>query len=207
MSTDTPVTDASSRAQLRGPFVVGVVAAIVCALPAIALNRWEVSLAEDQRLVPAVLHLRAATLLLPLVALAVVIAFVARRAWPAVRALPKSRRLAWIGGLAAMQIALLGASAYAHVVTQKNWLFGTPLPFAAQPSPDGRRTAYATQACLLGCSVDLHVREGASLTMRRVAVYPESRGDHARIVWVGDAPEVRGLTPSPGPPSLGGGWH
>jgi hypothetical protein len=207
MTTPTPATDLASTSLLQRPFVIGVVAAIVCALPALALNRWEVSLAEDRRLVPAVLYLRSATMVLPLLALVVVIGFVARRAWPAVRALPKPRRFAWIAGLAAMQLTLLCASAYAHIVTQKNWLFSTPLPFASVSSPDGQRTAYATQQCFLGCNVEVHVRDGSSLTMRRVHTYPHSRGEHARMVWVGDAPEVQGLTPSPSLGSFGGGWH
>jgi hypothetical protein len=206
MTTDAPL-DESTRADLRRPFVLGVGAALFCALPALALNRWEVSLDEAQRLVPVVLHLRSAALFLPLLPLVTVIAYVARRAWPAVRALPKPRRLAWIAGLAVMQLALLFASAYAHAITQKNWLFSTPLPFASMRSPDGRRTAYATQDCFLGCRVEVHVREGASLTMRRAASYPQSRGEHARIVWVDGSPEVRGLTASPSTGAIFGGWH
>jgi len=202
MTTETPATDPTSSSRLPRPFVVGVAAALVCALPALVLNRWEASLAGDERLVPEMVHLRTAALLLPLLALAVVVGFVARRAWPAVRALPKRRRVAWIAGLAAMQVALLCASAYAHVVTQKDWPFGAPLPFASSRSPDSLRTAYATQVCLLGCQVDVHVREGASLTMRLVHRYPDSRGEHARITWVGGAPEVQGLTAAPGLGSL-----
>jgi hypothetical protein len=207
MTTDPLAAEPSPSASLWRPFAVGVVAAIVCALPALALNRWEVSLADDRRLVPAVLMLRSAAMVLPLLALVAVIGFVARRAWTAVRALPKPRRIAWIAGLAAMELVLLCASAYAHIVTQKNWLFGTPLPFTSTRSPDGRRTAYATQECLLGCRVDVHVRDGASLTMRRVHTYPESRGERARIVWVGGVPEVRGLAGARGLGSLLRGWH
>lgn len=207
MTTDPPAPLPSHTQDLRRPFALGVVATIVCALPGIALNRWEASLDDTQRLVPAVVQVRDAAMFLPLLALVAVVWFVARRAWPAVRALPSSRRAAWLGGLAAMQLALLVASAYAHVLTQKNWLFRKPLPFASAPSPDGRRTAYATQDCLLGCNVEVHVREGSSLTMQRAVVYPQSRGDHARIAWVHGSPEVQGLTPAPAVGSIIGGWH
>lgn len=207
MTTDASASDDATRADLRRPFALGVGAALLCALPAIALNRWEASLDDGRRLVPAVIHLRNATLFLPLLAVAAVIWFVARRAWPAVRALPKPRRIGWLVGLAAMQLSLLVGSAYVHAATQKNWLFNTPLPFASLPSPDGRRTAYATQDCFLGCTVEVHVREGASLTMRRVAEHPQSRGDHARLVWIHGTPEVQGLTPAPSTGAIFGGWH
>lgn len=207
MTNDPSAVGDATRADLRRPFALAVVAALLCALPAIALNRWEASLGDGVRLVPAVIHLRNATLFLPLLAVASVIGFVARRAWPAVRALPKPRRIGWVLGLAATQLALLLASVYAQAVTQKNWLFSTPLPFASTPSPDGRRTAYITQECFLGCRVEVHVREGASLTMRRVAEHPQSRGEHARIVWVRGTPEAQGLTPAPSLGAIFGGWH
>lgn len=195
---------------LRRPFLVGVLAALGCALPGLALNRWEASLADGVRMIPALMHLRSALTVLPLLSLVAVAWTVARGHWPAVRALPTGRRVAWLAGVAAMQVALVGASLYGHAVTQKDWLFTAPLPFASARSPDGRRTAYATQSCFLGCRVDLHVRDGHALVMRRARTYDHSRGERARIAWTGDGAadvEVHGLTAAPGLGSLLGGWH
>lgn len=195
---------------LRRPFFIGILAALACALPGLALNRWEASLEDGLRMIPALMHLRSALTVLPLLSFVVVAWAVARGAWPAARALPTGRRVAWLAVVAAMQVALVGASLYGHAVTQKNWLFSEPLPFASARSPDGRRTAYATQSCFIGCRVELHMRDGHALVMRRARVYDQSRGERARIVWTGGGAadvEVLGLTAAPGLGSLLGGWN
>lgn len=195
---------------LRRPFLVGVLAALVCTLPGLALNLWEASLADGVRMIPALMNLRSALIVLPLLSFVAAGWAVARGAWPAVRALPTGRRVALLAGLAAMQVVLVGASVYGQAVTQKNWLFTTPSPFASLPSPDGRRTAYATQSCFIGCRVELHVRDGHALVMRRARTYAQSRGERARIVWTGNGAadvDVLGLTAAPGLGALFGGWN
>jgi len=195
---------------LRKPFLVGVLAALGCTLPGLALNRWEASLPDEVRMIPALMHLRSALIVLPLLSFAAAAWALARGARPAVRALPTGRRVALLVGLAAMQVALVGAGVYGQAVTQKDWLFPAPLPFASLPSPDGRRTAYATQSCFIGCRVELHMRDGHALVMRRARVYDQSRGERARIVWTGGGAadvEVLGLTAAPGLGSLLGGWN
>jgi hypothetical protein len=120
--------------------------------------------------------------------------FVKRRAWSRARQLTVGRRVAWIAGLLLLQVALLLCAVLVDVSTRENWIFSAPRPMGSLVSPDGRRTAYLTLDCFLGCNLEIHVREGFSPVMRQtVLIHDVAREPPPRMVWSADSQTVEAL--------------
>jgi len=200
----TPASPAPARL-----FALSALVPVALALPGVALNRWEVSLGEAQRFVPSLAAVQGACMALPALGLVALVVLLVR-AWPSLAALSSGQRAGLVAGVAALQMALVVGAGYANLLTRPNFLFGPPAPFASVASPDGAHTAYAVQACLVGCLVDVYVRDGSGLVMRRVQRHTNSRADQGSVVWPAASEgsiEVRGLRAAPGVGALFGGWN
>ncbi len=188
-----------SRSTLWLPSLWGALCAVGLSVPALVLNGWERSLEAETRFTPWVAGLRGAAILLPSLSALVVGFLVARRAWPFARALRPGWRFGWLAGVVLIQGALMLTAVVTGVLTQRHWLFGEGTPYLSVPSPDGRRTAFATRECFLGCNLEIHVQEGRGWTMKRLQLIPSVDSSEVEVVWLPDSSnvEVRNLKPHP----------
>lgn len=117
------------------------------------------------------------------------------RALPQLKGRSRTHKALVIGGALASQALVTGMLAFLTVVFDPHWLVGPARPTISQRSPDGRRTAWAAQACFFTCSWIAYVQEPGAWKLKRVATMSSDRADSATLEWSPDSREVKlGLT-------------
>lgn len=151
------------------PLLWRSLAALVLAVPGLALNAWERSLDSETRFTPRLSDIQGLLYQLPLLSLVLAAVFLIRHTSASTRSFSRLEKAAWIFVVVLVQVALAFTAMLAGAFNKPNWLFGPGKPDFVLPSPNGQRTAYASSSCFLNfCSLDIHVQERQELTMRRL---------------------------------------